>query len=63
MNRSQWILMTTFTASFYGVGNIWMTQFGWRLWPFVAPGSIFIEASPNFAKLPGEIKVDRLHGG
>jgi hypothetical protein len=29
--------MTTFAASFYGIGNIWMTQFGWRLWPYVAP--------------------------
>jgi hypothetical protein len=37
MNRSQWILIITFAASFYGVGNIWMTQFGWRLWPYVAP--------------------------
>ena len=37
MNRSQWVLMTTFAASFYGIGNIWMTQFGWRLWPYVAP--------------------------
>ena len=34
---AQWILMTTFAASFYGIGNIWMTQFGWRLWPYVAP--------------------------
>jgi hypothetical protein len=38
MNRSQWALMTTFAASFYNVGTIWMTQFGWRLWPYVAPG-------------------------
>jgi hypothetical protein len=37
VNRSQWILVTTFAASFYGIGNIWMTQFGWRLWPYVAP--------------------------
>ena len=37
MNKSQWVLMTTFAASFYSVGNIWMTQFGWRLWPYVAP--------------------------
>ena len=28
MNKAQWVLMTTFAASFYGVGNIWMTQFG-----------------------------------
>jgi len=28
----------TFAASFYGVGNIWMTQLGWRLWPYVSPG-------------------------
>src|SRR5579862_5319325 len=38
MNKAQWVLLTTFAASFYGVGNIWMTQFGWRLWPYVAPG-------------------------
>lgn len=37
MTKAQWVLMTTFAASFYGVGNIWMTQFGWRLWPYVAP--------------------------
>jgi hypothetical protein len=37
MNKAQWVLMTTFAAAFYGVGNIWMTQFGWRLWPYVAP--------------------------
>jgi hypothetical protein len=37
MNRAQWVLMTTFAASFYSVGTIWMTQFGWRLWPYVAP--------------------------
>jgi hypothetical protein len=37
VTRSQWILITTFAASFYGVGNVWMTQFGWRLWPYVAP--------------------------
>lgn len=37
MNKSQWILLTTFSASFYSVGNIWMTQFGWWLWPYVAP--------------------------
>lgn len=36
MNRAQWVLMLTFAATFYGVGNIWMTQFGWRLWPYVA---------------------------
>jgi len=36
MNKSQWILLVTFAASFYGIGNIWMTQFGWRLWPYVA---------------------------
>jgi hypothetical protein len=37
MSRAQWVLMTTFAATFYGVGNIWMTQFGWRLWTYVAP--------------------------
>lgn len=37
MNKAQWVLVTTFAATFYGVGNIWMTQFGWRLWPYVAP--------------------------
>jgi hypothetical protein len=37
MNKAQWVLMTTFAANFYGVGNIWMTQFGWRLWPYVSP--------------------------
>lgn len=37
MNRQQWVLITTFAATFYGVGNIWMTQLGWRLWPYVAP--------------------------
>jgi hypothetical protein len=37
MNKCQWILLTTFAATFYSVGNIWMTQFGWRLWPYVAP--------------------------
>lgn len=37
MTRAQWVLLTTLAASFYGVGNIWMTQFGWRLWPYVAP--------------------------
>ncbi len=37
MNRAQWVLIITFAATFYGVGNIWMTQFGWRLWPYVAP--------------------------
>jgi hypothetical protein len=36
MNKAQWVLMTTFAASFYSVGTIWMTQFGWRLWPYVA---------------------------
>jgi hypothetical protein len=35
MSKAQWILIVTFAASFYGVGNIWMTQFGWRLWPYV----------------------------
>ena len=38
MNKSQWVLITTFAASFYSVGTIWMTDFGWRLWPYVAPG-------------------------
>lgn len=37
MNKAQWVLMITFAASFYSVGTIWMTQFGWRLWPYVAP--------------------------
>ncbi len=37
MNRSQWVLIITLAATFYGVGNIWMTEFGWRLWPYVAP--------------------------
>jgi hypothetical protein len=37
MTKAQWVLMTTFAASFYNVGTIWMTQFGWRLWPYVAP--------------------------
>lgn len=37
MNKAQWILMATFAASFYNVGTIWMTQFGWRLWPYVSP--------------------------
>src|SRR5215472_7037833 len=38
MNKGQWVLITTFAATFYGVGNIWMTQLGWRLWQYVAPG-------------------------
>lgn len=38
MNKTQWVLMTTFAASFYSVGTIWITQFGWRLWPYVASG-------------------------
>ena len=38
MNKAQWTLILTFAASFYSVGTIWMTQFGWRLWPYVAPG-------------------------
>lgn len=37
MTKAQWILMSSFAASFYNVGTIWMTQFGWRLWPYVAP--------------------------
>jgi hypothetical protein len=37
MNRSQWVLILTFAATLYGVGNIWMTELGWRLWPYVAP--------------------------
>jgi hypothetical protein len=37
MTKAQWVLMTTFAASSYNVGTIWMTQFGWRLWPYVAP--------------------------
>jgi hypothetical protein len=37
MSKAQWVLLTTFAASFYSVGTIWMTQFGWRLWPYVAP--------------------------
>ncbi len=38
MTRAQGILLASFAASFYNVGTIWMTQFGWRLWPYVAPG-------------------------
>ena len=37
MNTGEWILILTFAASFYNVGTIWMTQFGWRLWRYVAP--------------------------
>lgn len=37
MNKAQWVLITTFAASFYDVGTIWMVHFGWRLWPYVAP--------------------------
>ena len=37
MNKSQWVLIITFAASLYSVGTIWMVQFGWRLWPYVAP--------------------------
>ena len=37
MSKAQWILIASFAASFYNVGTIWMTQFGWRLWPYVAP--------------------------
>lgn len=37
MTKAQWVLTITLAASFYSVGNIWMTQFGWRLWPYVAP--------------------------
>lgn len=37
MSKAQWVLIATFAASFYSVGTIWMTQFGWRLWPYVAP--------------------------
>ena len=37
MTKAQWVLVVTFATSMYGVGNIWMTQFGWRLWPFVGP--------------------------
>lgn len=37
MSTAQWILVTTFAASFYNVGTIWMTQIGWGLWPYVAP--------------------------
>ncbi len=37
MNKAQWALLITFAASFYSVGTIWMTQFGWRLWTYVAP--------------------------
>jgi hypothetical protein len=37
MTRAQGILLASFAASFYNVGTIWMTQFGWRLWPYVAP--------------------------
>lgn len=38
MNTSQWVLLLTFAAASYNVGTIWMTQVGWRLWPYVAPG-------------------------
>ena len=38
MNRAQWVLITTFAASMYGVGNIWMPQLAWRLWPYVSAG-------------------------
>ncbi len=38
MSKAQWVLILTLAASFYDVGTIWMTQFGWRLWPCVAPG-------------------------
>ncbi len=37
MNKAQWVLVVTFATCFYNVGTIWMTQFGWRLWPYVAP--------------------------
>jgi len=37
MTKAQWILIVTFAATFYGTGNIWMTQFGWRLWTHVDP--------------------------
>jgi hypothetical protein len=37
MNKSQWTLVLTFAASLYDAGTIWMTQMGWRLWPYVAP--------------------------
>jgi hypothetical protein len=37
MTKAQWILIITLAASFYGVGNIWMTQCGWRLWTYVDP--------------------------
>jgi hypothetical protein len=38
VNKAQWTLVATLAASLYDVGTIWMTQFGWRLWPYVAPG-------------------------
>jgi len=37
MSRAQWVLMMTFATSFHNIGTIWMAQFGWRLWPYVAP--------------------------
>jgi hypothetical protein len=37
MNKAQWVLIVTLAASFYNVGAIWMVQFGYRLWPYVAP--------------------------
>ncbi len=37
MSKAEWLLILTFAASLYDVGTIWMTQFGWRLWPYVAP--------------------------
>lgn len=60
MNKSQWILLTTFAASFYGVGNIWMTQFGWRLWPYVAPNDFGVYHNAWWAMLPCE-KTDGGH--
>ena len=42
MSRAQWILIFTLAASFYDAGTIWMTQFGWRLWPYVAPADFAV---------------------
>jgi hypothetical protein len=38
VNKAEWILTIAFAASVYSVGTIWMTQMGYRLWPYVAPG-------------------------
>ena len=61
VNRSQWILIITFAASFYSVGNIWMTQIGWRLWPYVAPDDISAYHNAWWAMIkPVSSKAERL---